>query len=440
MTVDENYLGGSKTPTNGADSGIYIDGENIDKFDVPTVNVPLKTVQPAGGEWNVYLTKEDQLTEKFKELKFIIDNEKVDFATLFNGINNAGVNVTFGLNNSKGSNVYEYTVPAGETLDDWTKNMPTVFSDTNYTLYCKVEDKDNVSISTTSEANVKINVFKPVLTFSDMNVYYGDRQPDLSSVQPNVAWTWKSNNGEEEKQDTEVNMTTANPPTLNYTYSGAAGETVNQTEDYTVSVAKIGVQGKENINLLNIDNAVTFLRNCETENLNGISASAEEAFKIHVKTLSLSITKKVEGQLANKSEKFSFTVKITPASGTELDTVTKTFSLGDSEKQVLDKLPRGASFEIVENNVPKIYDVSFEVDGNKVQTDDKYKVTGMLSDDNDLTTVAVTNKLETAPPTGIDVGTPLSGFSIVLFSMSGIIALRIISRITNNKKRSKHCT
>ena len=228
--VASDYLGGSKTETNGEDSGIYVDGESFGSFVIPTVNVPLKQIDPVspveGDDWNVYLTTENELTEKFKDLKFKIGEKELVFADIFNGTNNAHANVSFVLKDSSGNSVNTFTVPAGGTAGSWNVEMP-ILTDSSYKIECTVDDASGILESKTAEDEITLNLFRPVLTFNDMNVYYGGDMVDLNEVDPSVEWKCG------EKSDTNVTMHTSKP-TLTYTYSGATEETVDKTTDLSL--------------------------------------------------------------------------------------------------------------------------------------------------------------------------------------------------------------
>ncbi len=542
VKVSSDYLGGSKTETNGPDSGIYFNNENLESFDIPTVDVPLKTIVPdtlmEGNEWNVYLTTENQLAEEFKNLKFTFDEHHLIFEDLFNGTNNAGVNVTFKLKDSSENALNTFTIPAGKNAGKWAVNMPTL-SDSRYTVECTVTDAFNHQKSTTAEATIALNVFKPMLTFTDKNVYYGGSQVDLSAVTPTVEWKCG------DTVDFSVTMNT-DKPILTYVYSGVTGDTVDQISDYTVSVTKIGVQGCDDVNLLDIDNAITFFRSCGIEQMtqnssqdetfkihvyspllsfkdtsayygekitlkdysndliwtnrtsepssmdnekpsvtvttiaaadkintdgyvvvtddipvkvlmmigdtdvtqelidagkltrtcetesNPVYVSKKAAYYVHVRTAALSVKKVIEGDFADKSKVFQFTVKITPSADTGLSEITEEFSLKNNEEKRLIALPKGAEFEIVENDrSTEKYDVYFAVNGGTPEYKDDCKMTGNLSSDE--TAVVVTNKRDKTPVTGINGDGSLLGYGIVIVSVIGFIAIRMVVKQKNKK-------
>lgn len=426
----ENFLGGTVETNITKDSGIVIkddDGNEsfIENFisEPDTVSVPLKSIEPDSAEWNVYITAENELAEKFSDLNFFVNGKNISFQTLFDGTNNAGVDVSFVLRDSSQNAVNTFTVFNGETAGNWNFDIETL-SDSRYTIECKINDAGGILEPKTAVSSIKLNVFKPVLTFTDMNVYYGGEQVDLETIMPVVEWKCGG------ISDFSVTMNTEKPK-LTYKYSGITGSKVNQKEDYTVKVMEISADGQE-INLLDIDNAVKFLRKCSTENLNGEISSANAVFKVHVITLSLSIKKQVEGKFANKTEKFSFEVIITPDDDTGIEKIIEKFSLADNDTKVLEGLPK-ANFEISEIDIPNGYKVYFEINSGGKELKNDHKIDGILSsyENSDKTIVTVTNELETVPVTGINDGNPLVGYGIILFAGIGIIFWHIFAKLKN---------
>ena len=101
------FLGGNQVPTNGGQSGIYAEGTMIKAFDVPTQDVEVKSITPtADGTW-IYLGDSANL------------QELVHQNATFDGTNNAFVDVTYTVEDEKGTVVGTYTVPAGNSSGTW---------------------------------------------------------------------------------------------------------------------------------------------------------------------------------------------------------------------------------------------------------------------------------------------------------------------------------
>lgn len=101
------FLGGNQVPTNGGQSGIYAEGTMIKAFDVPTQDVEVKSITPtADGTW-IYLGDSANL------------QELVHQNATFDSTNNAFVDVTYTVEDEKGTVVGTYTVPAGNSSGTW---------------------------------------------------------------------------------------------------------------------------------------------------------------------------------------------------------------------------------------------------------------------------------------------------------------------------------
>jgi len=302
---DPNFLGGT-IETNGPNSGIYVPGSDapIGTFEVPTSPFKMKSITPDSAVRNIYMSTEDELADTFSNLTFHIGENAVVFDDLFNGVNNAGVDYELIIKDENDVIKGTYRIPAGKTpLDEgagWDNGNIPILTEHSYTIDSVVSDKtcppwdprldpDDPAYDPDApkpqvmEGHIDLNVFKPSLTYTDKNVYYKGAQIDVAAVVPtNVEWKW------EETLDTEVvgGMDTTKP-SLTYTYSGATGTTVDQTDDYTVTVTGVlKGEGEAQVNLLTTDFAegITFKRSCTAENLDEDDATAAAAFKIHVYT------------------------------------------------------------------------------------------------------------------------------------------------------------
>ncbi|MCQ2564129.1 MAG: VWA domain-containing protein [Mogibacterium sp.] len=538
-----NFLGGT-IDTNGSNSGIYPDGTTtpIGAFPIPNNPFALKAIEPNNAKRNIYLSTEDRLAETFSGLKFMVGGNEVSFNDLFNGVNNAGVNYELLIkdgNDVKGT----YRIPAGKTPSDegsgWASidGSAPVLPAGSYTIDSIVKDKNDSLTPVETVGRINLNVFEPTLTYADKNVYYKGNQINVDNVVPTEI-VWKCGG----KLDTEVDMDTIKP-TLNYTYSGVTGTTVDQTGDYTIAVTAVKNGGVDL--LTTYPDEVSFERDCTVEDLDGEEATADAAFKIHVytpsyafddmskyygeeitlpsasdvtwkngdnkapstmdntkptvevtltptpatafdngyvqvkedvpvkaviklggadvtaalisagkitrtctpeicktvpaattdvafvvhvKTVSLTVEKQIKGLMADKTAEYNFKVTITPAADSGITVPESTFVLGDNGTKTLDELPLG-DFSVEEKDAKENYTVSFKINNGTDEVKDPAKVTGTLSEDNNgITTVVVTNKLDRIPITGIgDVSATMS-LIVVLIALAGIALVVMSSR------------
>ena len=107
VSVEAGFLGGNQVPTNDGKSGIYAKGTMIKAFDVPTQDVEVKSITPMADPETIYLGDSANL------------QELVHQNATFDGTNNAFVDVTYTVEDEKGTVVGTYTVPAGSSSGTW---------------------------------------------------------------------------------------------------------------------------------------------------------------------------------------------------------------------------------------------------------------------------------------------------------------------------------
>ena len=107
VSVRDGFLGGNQVPTNDGQSGIYAKGTMIKAFDVPTQDVEVKSITPTADPETIYLGDSANL------------QELVHQNATFDGTNNAFVDVTYTVEDEKGTVVGTYTVPAGNSSGTW---------------------------------------------------------------------------------------------------------------------------------------------------------------------------------------------------------------------------------------------------------------------------------------------------------------------------------
>lgn len=107
VSVEAGFLGGNQVPTNDGKSGIYAKGTMIKAFDVPTQDVEVKSITPTAYPETIYLGDSANL------------QELVHQNATFNVTNNAFVDVTYTVEDEKGTVVGTYTVPAGSSSGTW---------------------------------------------------------------------------------------------------------------------------------------------------------------------------------------------------------------------------------------------------------------------------------------------------------------------------------
>ncbi len=555
VTPDPDFLGGS-TSTNGAASGVLDKDNNpVAHFEIPAVQLPVKQIIPEARDRYIYATTEDQLTASLKTDSFTVQNadgsnsHTYSFAELFDGVNNAAVEVRFNIVQN-GTVVDNYIIPAGAKNGVWSSGDMPILPQDEYTITFTVVDAADVSNKTTVDAHSSIYVFKPVLTYADKNVYYKGNLT-VSTIVPSVE-DWKC--GTMSHTDSGITMDTTKP-TLTYEYTVEDG-TVDQMTDYTVGLSKVGVQDHtyDDIEMIG-QNLVTLLRDCSTEDLDDEAATAAEAFKIHVytpeftfdddvkyygeayslptvdsitwkngnktapspmdnavpavtvaltptpdnafnggvvqvtedvpvkavitlggtdvtealitagkvtrtctpevcetvpaatadtafvvhvKTVSLTIKKSIEGTYADMTKTYSFNVSY--SGNVNYSFAESTFTLGHNGEKKLTGLPVG-SVTVEESGVLEGYTVAFDLNGApgnpKTPSEGKASETLTLTAGKEENTVIVHNTLATVPETGISLNDGMSSALLLMIALGGMAAMAVLSVVKRFSGRVK---
>lgn len=174
VTPKTDFLGGNDVPTNGAASGVYADSSAetaVENFNVPEVDVPVKTITPVVQNQNIYLTNAADLKELVKDMgKFTVDGTSYTV----DGTNNAYVNITYTIKDGD-TVIATYTIDAGKTGGTWSTatgqtTAPELTDDTAYTITCTVAPTTTKETNPAKESDPQtatVNVFKPEITFQD---------------------------------------------------------------------------------------------------------------------------------------------------------------------------------------------------------------------------------------------------------------------------------
>lgn len=292
------FLGGNNVYTNDS-AGVYVDSAAetpLLTFDRPTVNVPIKKVSVTAADKNVYLLGDLTAAELKNGATVKVGDVSLDLSQENYGLaawQTAYVKI-------------EVTITDKDGKDVTTDGLSGLKEDTTYTVTVKVSPNETETETSSGAAateqtgrssKANVNVYKPVLTYKDSEVYYGEAVP--SSFEENLTSTeWKHG-------ETEAPASMGPAPTLTMIYTPEAakidGGKINTRQDVGVDVAvKIGQTP--------VTNYVNFGHNdCVAGTTCKVPDGCE--FVLHVKTCSLTISKTVTGQ--NNGQSFVFTVKDT---------------------------------------------------------------------------------------------------------------------------------
>ena len=311
------FLGGNDVPTN-TEAHIYENASSttpVATYDVPTVNVPMKDFTVGAAEKNVYLLA-DLTAEQLKSGATVtvgktasspgiqLDLSKADDTAAPYGLApwqtkylNIGVEVKAIKNGT-------------ETVITDTSILEQLTDDTTYTVKVTMTPKTNGANSSGTAQQAKpgtspaanINVFKPELTFKDLDVWYGDVAPEnlgsLGFVGP-AKWMHQKTGS-----DTSAVVTTyagdegvqmiGTAPTFNIGLTADEGKIsdgkINSKQDIPVKATIMVGTGESAKNITG--NTVFKHQACNPEcGWPDSAAAGNPAFLLHPKTCQLTVTK-----------------------------------------------------------------------------------------------------------------------------------------------------
>lgn len=223
VSVKDGFVGGNSVPTNGSDSGVYDkDGKEVATFDVPQVNVPIKS-------------------ELTVNNKVIYEGGSAVVSGLYNAADTSSdtsswkydfVNVSYEVKN--GDNAVTGSVSPADC--------------TNYTVKATFSPKydgknanGKINDDVTVDGTATVHVLKPTVTVNatDVWMYYGEdyNTPEGSTVTGSV--TWADEHGHDISGITVFGSEPYGTDDLQYSYDH--GEFVVPNTDTTIKVsAKVG--------------------------------------------------------------------------------------------------------------------------------------------------------------------------------------------------------
>ena len=311
VTPKDGFLGGNNVPTNGEAAVYDKDGALVEAEVTPYVNVPIKDVIVTAKDKNVYLKGEvtaDQLKNgaTVKVGGVALDLSKASDTTKPWGLEpwqTEYVDITVTVKDKVGN-----AIPAD--------GLKALADDTTYTIKVTVTPKTTGSTGSagtpatekfgenTPAAN--IYVFKPELTFKDSTAYYGESVPTNNNYSGNKVGseTWK--HGDTASTDAGVTMLGIKP-TLDITYTPDGSKLDNGK--YTKQ--DLPVKATVNIGTDDVTSYTTFLHEaCTVDGCkwNNEITSGNPAFLIHIKTCTLTITKRGCNITMDENQSFIFDV------------------------------------------------------------------------------------------------------------------------------------
>ena len=306
VTMRDGFLGGNNVPTNGDSSGIY-DGSNklVEFFELPQVNIPIGTVAVDTPDKNVYLLNGLTAAQLKEDATVTVGGVSLDLAAADNN---------YGLDPWQTEYVNISVVIKDADGNDVIDGIYGLSDDTTYSITVTVTPKsagtgasgtpNKMDGKSGSNDDGKINVFKPVLTFADSEVWYGGQYTDYNTANyESVAWK------HDETVDSSVTME-GSAPTLTLGYTTTPENAIKK--GYIVVPDDIPVNVSVKIGDTDIDGHVSFVHDkCEHSGCDfGTEGAVPCKFILHVNTCSLTVKKAIaEGsQLQDSDQSFIFKV------------------------------------------------------------------------------------------------------------------------------------
>lgn len=383
----EGFLGGNNVFTNGGSSGIYDDnGSLVEFFDRPQVNAAIGDVSVTAVEKNVYLLNGVTATQ-------LKEDSTVTVGPVMEGSTVIAKGVTLNLSASNyGLEAWqtEYVNISVDIMDangnDVTSGIDGLSADTTYSVTVTVTPKYDGTGASGTPATEKtgtgsgaINVFKPVLTFADSEVWYGGQYSDyLANYDNSVDW---------KHGVTEASSMVGSAPklTLEYTTPDSAIK-----KGYIVVPDDIPVNVSVKIGETDIDGHVSFVHDkCEHSGCDfGTEGAVPCKFILHVNTCSLTVEKAIaKGKLQDPYQSFIFKVHyqgIPDGDGTILPSADYNVLIVGTGSRTIVGLPVGT------------YTVSEDTDTHwswRYTLEESTNNPAVLSADNSTATVTMTNEL-----------------------------------------------
>lgn len=256
VPVKDGFFGGNNVQTNGADSGIYLDGQLVEAFSIPEVNIPLNVPDFAAVDANIYLLGTAPAADKLCDLSVYENAEAWQKAY----VNFGTPSITGTVSNTADSSVTVSLTVAPKTNGSGAKGTPAT--------------------AVTKNANANVLVFKPELTFKDSEIYLGETASYLGQNVDSELWKHG------QTLDTDVTMMGVRP-TLGRTYSPVEGAFAEET-DVSVTTAINGTDVTSHTTLINTGDG-----------------AKDHQFTVKVKTCTLTI-KKSGAQAVDGGQTFLF--------------------------------------------------------------------------------------------------------------------------------------
>lgn len=313
VTPKAGFLGGNDVYTNTS-AGVYENDkatEPVLTFNRPQVNVPIGDVSVTATGKDVYLLG-GLTADEIKDTTVTVGGVTLDLGAENYGLEDwqhEYVTITVAITDKDGNAITDLTGLTEDNSYTVSVSVAPKTPEPTSKQGTKAVTKSNSGIGT-------VNVYKPVLTYEDSTVYYGDTAPTTYAPSSTV---WKHG-------ETEATEAMGTAPTLGISYTtenGIVDGKINTKDD-------IAVKATVKIGETDVTSHSTFAHQACNPACGWNDLTTKPAFLLHVKTCSLTITKSGGAD----GEPYVFTVKKDGQPYTEVTIV------GNGEVQIVE-LPVG---------------------------------------------------------------------------------------------------
>lgn len=278
VKVKDGFLGGNDVYTN-TEAKVYPSPEDaalgadaVGTFPRPHVNVPIGTITVTTTDKNVYLTQIPEENTLKSGITVKCGNVDITDPSQLESWQTEYVTITTDVTTPT-----DFDATTDDTGSVTVKVTPNATADTT--------KPGKVATEQTGTGTYKINVFKPELTFTDGEVWYGDTAPtDYTDNLTKTVWKHGSD---------EADETMGEAPKLTITYTPDADKIV---DNKVATKSDIPVKATVSIGNKDVTEYTTFVHGtCNVDGCTWNEAKGDEngdpAFLLHVKTCSLTIKK-----------------------------------------------------------------------------------------------------------------------------------------------------
>lgn len=220
----DGFIGGNNILTNGIESGVYSDKEQINEetlvenFEQPNINVQLR-YNPIGNDRTIYETTEwNEIIQFFSEDNKIVylnnrNQKQVDTKYPIDGKVNAYVDIKYTVYSADKQTVYgTYTIDHGKSSGKWENNTNINSADIHeckeFIIDCEIVSINNETNYIDKSLQQTLHILKPTINVKNETIDYGSKIDVLDKCVFDNSIVWNDKN---HQSITEGNSVTSKP-------------------------------------------------------------------------------------------------------------------------------------------------------------------------------------------------------------------------------------